>query len=45
MKRVFIQSWTIARKYLRSANLPIAMSQMAAMKTDVAIFTQKDSQR
>ena len=32
MKPVFIQSWIIPRKYLRSANLPIAMSQMAAMK-------------
>ena len=32
MKPVFIQSWTIPRKYLQSAYLPIAMSQMAAMK-------------
>ena len=26
MKPVFIQSWTIPRKYLRSAKLPLAMS-------------------
>ena len=32
MKPVFIQSWTIPRKYFRSANLPLDMSQMAAMK-------------
>ena len=32
MKPVFIQSWTIPRKYLRSVNLPIAMSQTVAMK-------------
>ena len=32
MKPVFIQSWMISGKYLRSANLPLAMSQMAAMK-------------
>ena len=32
MKPVFIQLWTIPRKYLQSANLPKAMSQMAAMK-------------
>ena len=32
MKPVFIQSWTIPRKYLRSANLPKAMSQISAMK-------------
>ena len=32
MKPVFIQSWMIPRKYLQSANLPKAMSQMAAMK-------------
>ena len=32
MKPVFIQSWTVPRKYLWSANLPKAMSQMAAMK-------------
>ena len=30
--RVFIQSWTIPRKYLWSANFPKAMSQMSAMK-------------
>ena len=35
MKPVFIQSWTMPRKYLRSANLPIAKSQMAAMKMSV----------
>ena len=34
MKPVFIQSWTIPRKYLRSANLPKAMSQLAAMKNN-----------
>ena len=32
MKPVFIQSWAIPRKYLQSANLPLTMSQMAAMK-------------
>ena len=32
MKPVFIQSWTIPRKYLWSANHPKAMSQMVAMK-------------
>ena len=32
MKPVIIQSRTIPRKYLRSAKLPKAMSQMAAMK-------------
>ena len=32
MKSVFIQSWTISRKYLWSANLPLAMSQMTALK-------------
>ena len=32
MKPVFIQAWTIPRKYLQSPNLPKAMSQMAAMK-------------
>ena len=31
MKPVFIQSWTIPRKYLWSANVPLAMSRMAAM--------------
>ena len=30
--RTITQSWTIPRKYLRSANFPIAMSQMVAMK-------------
>ena len=39
MKPVFIQSWTIPRKYLRSANLPKAMSQVAAMK--ISDFYQK----
>ena len=39
MKPVFIPSWTIPMKYLRSANLPIAMSQMAAMK--MSWFLQK----
>ena len=32
MKSVFIQSWTLSKKYLWSANLPLAMSQMTAMK-------------
>ena len=32
MRPVFIQSWMIPRKYLRSANLPLAMSRKAAMK-------------
>ena len=32
MKSVFIHSLMISRKYLRSANLPFAMSQMTAMK-------------
>ena len=31
MKPIFIQSW-ISGKYLQSANLPLATSQMAAMK-------------
>ena len=39
MKPVFIQSGTIPRKYLRSANLLKAMSQMAAMK--MSDFYQK----
>ena len=39
MKPVFIQPWTIPRKYLRSANLPKAMSQTAAMK--MSDFYQK----
>ena len=32
MKSVFIQSWMFSRKYLQSAYLPLAMSQMMAMK-------------
>ena len=39
MKPVFIQSWTIPRKYLWSANLPKAMPQMVAMK--ILRFLQK----
>ena len=32
VKSVFIQSWAISRKYLRSANFPFAKSQRTAMK-------------
>ena len=32
MKSVFIQLWMFSRKYLQSAYLPLAMSQMMAMK-------------
>ena len=44
MNPVFIQSWTIPRKYLRSTNLPIAISQIYGGHENVAIFTKKGSQ-
>ena len=44
MKPVFIQSWTIPRKYLRSAKLPLAMSSHVTNggHENVAIFTPKE---
>ena len=42
MKSVFIQSWTISKKYLRSANLPIAIYHNDSHE-NVMIFTKKVS--
>ena len=44
-KPVFIPPWTIPRKYLQSANLPLAMSQMAAMKMSRLLLKKAHSTR